>query len=222
VALHWSDWLIENLTNSHFSLSGTIQNVCIIAQNTKVQALISTAQVKMCFFAKMATLNLASSLIIRIILWLLSHSMGMPHTYTCTQLLILFGLQIFFTDIDNDSFLDEIASKIGTKSFRLGILLGLSPAELDALHYDYQGQGLVVMNTAMLIKWRDRGERTSLELAQALWKVGLGRIAESIAPSGERCIVGIYILIIYIPHSICTLVSNQIGRQFLLASLLHC
>jgi len=92
-------------------------------------------------------------------------------------------------DIENDSFLDEIASKIGTKSFRLGILLGLSPVELDALHYDYQGQGLVVMNTAMLIKWRDRGERTSLELAQALWKVGLGRIAASVHPTGAQSIM---------------------------------
>ena len=87
-------------------------------------------------------------------------------------------------DIENDSFLDEIASKIGTKSFRVGILLGLSPAELDALQYDYQDQGLVVMNTAMLIKWRDRGGQTSLELAQALWKIGLGRIAASVHPTG--------------------------------------
>lgn len=80
--------------------------------------------------------------------------------------------------------MDEVASKIGTKSFRLGILLGLSPADLDALNYDYQDQGLVVMNTAMLIKWRDQGEHTPLELAQALRKVGLGRIAASVHSTG--------------------------------------
>ena len=41
-----------------------------------------------------------------------------------------------------------------------------------------------MLNTAMLVKWRDRGDRTILELAQALQKVGLGRIAKELDPSG--------------------------------------
>ena len=87
-------------------------------------------------------------------------------------------------DIDDDIFLDEVAEKLGTKAYRVGILLGLSPAELDSLHFDYKDQGLVVLNTAMLVKWRDRGDRTMLELAQAFLKVGLGRIAKELDPSG--------------------------------------
>ena len=86
--------------------------------------------------------------------------------------------------IDDDIFLDELAEKLGTKAYRVGILLGLSPAELDALHFDYKDRGLVILNTAMLIKWRDRGDRTVLELAQALYKVDLGRIAKELDPSG--------------------------------------
>ena len=88
------------------------------------------------------------------------------------------------SDIENDIFLDELAEKLGNKAYRVGILLGLSPAELDALHFDYKDRGLVVLNTAMLVKWRDRGDCTILELAQAFQKVGLGRIAKQLDPSG--------------------------------------
>ena len=97
---------------------------------------------------------------------------------------------IVLVNIDDDIFLDELADKLGNKSYRVGILLGLSPAELDALHFDYKDRGLVVLNTAMLVKWRDRGNRTLLELAQALNKVGLGRIAKELDPSGisKRCV----------------------------------
>ena len=97
---------------------------------------------------------------------------------------------IVLVNIDEDIFLDELADKLGNKSYRVGILLGLSPAELDALHFDYKDRGLVVLNTAMLVKWRDRGNRTLLELAQALNKVGLGRIAKELDPSGisKRCV----------------------------------
>ena len=89
-----------------------------------------------------------------------------------------------FLDIDDDIFLDELAEKLGNKAYRVGILLGLSPAELDALHFDYKDRGLVVLNTAMLVKWRNQGNSTILELAQALQKVGLGRIAKELDPSG--------------------------------------
>ena len=89
-----------------------------------------------------------------------------------------------FLDIDDDIFLDELAEKLGNKAYRVGILLGLSPAELDALHFDYKDRGLVVLNTAMLVKWRNQGNGTILELAQALQKVGLGRIAKELDPSG--------------------------------------
>ena len=89
-----------------------------------------------------------------------------------------------FIDIDDDVFLDELAEKLGNKAYRVGILLGLSPAELDALHFDYKDRGLVVLNTAMLVKWRNQGNSTILELAQALQKVGLGRIAKELDSSG--------------------------------------
>ena len=89
-----------------------------------------------------------------------------------------------FLDIDDDIFLDELAEKLGNKAYRVGILLGLSPAELDALHFDYKDRGVVVLNTAMLVKWRNQGNGTILELAQALQKVGLGRIAKELDPSG--------------------------------------
>ena len=89
-----------------------------------------------------------------------------------------------FLDIDDDIFLDELAEKLGNKAYRVGILLGLSPAELDALHFDYKDRGLVVLNTAMFVKWRNQGNSTILELAQALQKVGLGRIAKELDPSG--------------------------------------
>ena len=88
------------------------------------------------------------------------------------------------SDIDDDIFLDELAEKLGNKAYRVGILLGLSPAELDALHFDYKDRGLVVLNMAMLVKWRNQGDCTILELAQALQKVGLGRIAKELDPSG--------------------------------------
>ena len=87
-------------------------------------------------------------------------------------------------DIDDDILLDQVAEKLGTKAYRVGILLGLSPAELDSLHFDYKDRGLVVLNTAMLVKWRNQGDRTTLELAQALMKVGMGRIAKELDPSG--------------------------------------
>ena len=87
-------------------------------------------------------------------------------------------------DIDDDIFLDELSEKLGNKAYRVGILLGLSPAELDTLHFDYKDRGLVVLNTAMLVKWRNQGNGTILELAQALQKVGLGRIAKELDPSG--------------------------------------
>ena len=90
--------------------------------------------------------------------------------------------------------MDELAEKLGNKAYRVGILLGLSPAELDALHFDYKDRGLVVLNTAMLVKWRDRGDRTMLELAQALQKVGLGRIAKELDPSGTSPFVNICLL----------------------------
>ena len=88
------------------------------------------------------------------------------------------------SDIDDDIFLDELAEKLGNKAYRVGILLGLSPAELDALHFDHKDRGLVVLNMAVLVKWRNRGDCTILELAQALQTVGLGRIAKELDPSG--------------------------------------
>jgi len=86
----------------------------------------------------------------------------------------------------------------------MGILLGLAPAELDALHFDYRDQGLVVMNTAMLIQWRDQGGRTSLDLAQALWKVGLGRIAAIVHPNGVISVIADYTeyIVISLPYTI--------------------
>jgi len=89
--------------------------------------------------------------------------------------------------------LDEVAEKLGTKAYRVGILLGLSPVELDALHYDYKDQGLVGLNMAMLVKWRERGDCTMLELAQALKKVGLGRIAKDLDPSGTSPFVSTFL-----------------------------
>ena len=82
-----------------------------------------------------------------------------------------------------DKYLQRITEKIGHEWRRLGILLGLSPQELD--HLKVENRKLVDCVAKMLAKWRDNGGAqfsiTSVKtLMKALEDVSRKDLSESI------------------------------------------
>lgn len=91
------------------------------------------------------------------------------------------------TSLLDEEELCKIAEQLGSRSFRMGIHLGLEPHELELLQTEARSQALSPwqLNRKMLHQWRQRqrpeSERT--ELSRALKRLGMGRLAAEMQPS---------------------------------------
>lgn len=78
--------------------------------------------------------------------------------------------------------LATVAGQLGARFFRAGLMLGIPPHELDSIQAEPSAT-LWQMNMVMLNKWNERGLGGQLELAQALKRLGLGRLSLVVDPS---------------------------------------